>query len=325
MKWGILSTGTIAKNFAQTAKQMPDVQVQAVASRSAGSTKAFAEAFAIPTAHDSYEALANDPNVDIVYVATPHSRHYEDMKLLIGAGKHVLCEKSFTTDAEQAKEIFALAKKKNVFVMEAFWTKFIPLYRQIEDILQSGRIGEIRAVTAQYGYTTAREARKFDPALAGGTLLDIGVYAIGFACMMLGYAFDDVHSHLVMNDAGTDALDAIALRKGKAVAQLTTVIGANMPVFGAVYGTKGHIDIPEFKNPTRAVLHIDGQPPVEIEQPFEINGFEYEIREAQACVGAGKGQSERMTGEQTVAVMRIMDEIRRQNGLRFPFEKQSAR
>ena len=110
----------------------------------AGAAKAFAEAFAIPTAHDSYEALANDPNVDIVYVATPHSRHYEDMKLLIGAGKHVLCEKSFTTDAEQAKEIFALAKKKNVFVMEAFWTKFIPLYRQIEDILQSGRIGEIR-------------------------------------------------------------------------------------------------------------------------------------------------------------------------------------
>ena len=143
--------------------------------------------------------------------------------------------------------------------------------------------------------------------------------------MMMGYAFDDVHSHLVMNDAGTDALDAIALRKGKAVAQLTTVIGANMPVFGAVYGTKGHIDIPEFKNPTRAVLHIDGQPPVEIAQPFEINGFEYEIREAQACAGAGKGQSERMTGEQTVAVMRIMDEIRRQNGLRFPFEKQSAR
>ena len=151
--------GDNRQNFAQTAKQMPDVQVQAVASRSAGSAKAFAEAFAIPTAHDSYEALANDPNVDIVYVATPHSRHYEDMKLLIGAGKHVLCEKSFTTDAEQAKEIFALAKKKNVFVMEAFWTKFIPLYRQIEDILQSGRIGEIRAVTAQYGYTTAREAR----------------------------------------------------------------------------------------------------------------------------------------------------------------------
>lgn len=137
--------------------------------------------------------------------------------------------------------------------MEAFWTKFIPLYRQIEEILESGKLGEIRAVTAQYGYTTARETRKFDPALAGGTLLDIGVYAIGFACMMMGYAFDDVRSELVMNSAGTDALDAITLRKGKTIAQLTTAIGVNMPTFAAVYGTKGHIDIPEFKNPTRAV------------------------------------------------------------------------
>ena len=320
MRWGILSTGPIAKNFEQTAGQMPDVRMQAVASRHAESAEACAKAFGIPTAHGSYEALADDPNVEIVYVATPHSRHYEDMKLLIEAGKHVLCEKSFTTDARQAKEIFALAQKKNVFVMEAFWTKFIPLYRQIEEVLQSGKLGEIRAVTAQYGYTTAREARKFDPALAGGTLLDIGVYAIGFACMMLGYAFDDVRGDLVMNSVGTDALDAITLRKGKAVAQLTTAIGANMPTFGAVYGTKGHIDIPDFKNPTRAVLHPDGQEPVELAHPFEINGFEYEIREAQACAEAGHLQSERMTGEQTIAVMRIMDEIRRQNGYRFPFE-----
>ena len=320
MRWGILSTGTIAKNFAQTAGQMPDVQMQAVASRHKESAEAFAGTYEIPTAHGSYEALANDPDVEIVYVATPHSRHYEDMKLLIESDKHVLCEKSFTTDAKQAREIFALAKKKNVFVMEAFWTKFIPLYRQIEAILESGKLGEIRAVSAQYGYTTAREARKFDPALAGGTLLDIGVYAIGFACMMLGYAFDDVRGDLVMNNVGTDALDAITLRKGKAVAQLTTAIGVNMPTFGAVYGTKGHIDIPEFKNPTRAVLHLDGQEPVELAQPFEINGFEYEIREAQACAEAGKLQSERMTGEQTIAVMRIMDELRRQNGYRFPFE-----
>ena len=205
--------------------------------------------------------------------------------------------------------------------MEAFWTKFIPLYRQIEEILESGKLGEIRAVTAQYGYTTARETRKFDPALAGGTLLDIGVYVIGFACMMMGYAFDDVRSELVMNSAGTDALDAITLRKGRTIAQLTTAIGVNMPTFAAVYGTKGHIDIPEFKNPTRAVLHLDGQEPVELAHPFEINGFEYEIREAQACAEAGSLQSERMTGQQTIAVMRIMDEIRRQNGFRFPFER----
>ena len=132
LKWGILSTGTIAKNFAQTARAMGDVSLHAVASRSVEAADAFGDVYGIAVRHASYEALAHDKDVDIVYVATPHSRHYEDMKLLIGAGKHVLCEKSFTTDARQAEEIFALAQEKGVFVMEAFWTKLIPLYRQIE-------------------------------------------------------------------------------------------------------------------------------------------------------------------------------------------------
>ena len=186
--------------------------------------------------------------------------------------------------------------------------------------MASGALGEIRAVTAQYGYTTAREARKFDPAQAGGTLLDIGVYAIGFACMMLGYAFDSVHSSLVMNSAGTDAVDAVILRKGGAVASLTCAIGAQMPVFGAVYGSRGRIEIPNFKCPQQATVCIDGEAPYTIERPFDVNGYEYEIREAMACVAAGKTQSDIMTPEQSVAVMEIMDEIREQNGFRFPFE-----
>ncbi|HIS96052.1 MAG TPA: Gfo/Idh/MocA family oxidoreductase [Candidatus Ventricola gallistercoris] len=321
LKWGILSTGTIAKNFAQTARDMGDISLHAVASRNVEAADAFGDAYGIAVRHASYEALAHDKDVDIVYVATPHSRHYEDMKLLIGAGKHVMCEKSFTTDARQAAEIFALAQEKGVFVMEAFWTKFIPLYRQIERIIAEGIIGEIRMVTALYGYTTGRQARKFDATLAGGTLLDIGVYTIGFACMMLGYQMDAIGSMLLLNGEGTDATDAITLRKGNAVAQLTCAIGANTPVHGAVYGTKGHIDIPDFKNPQCATLYVDGQAPVSLEHPFEVNGFEYEIREAERCVQEGRLQSDVMTGEQTVAVMRIMDEIRRQNGMHFPFER----
>jgi len=320
MNWGILSTGVIAKNFAETARRMGDVQILAVASRTMESASAFADAYGIERRYDSYEALARDPDVDIVYVATPHSRHYEDMKLMIAHGKHVLCEKSFTTDAAQAKEIYALAREKGVFVMEAFWTKLIPVYREVEKVIASGAIGEIRTVTAQYGYTTAREARKFDAQLAGGTLLDIGVYAIGFACMMLGYTFDSVQSNLVINSAGTDAIDAVILRRGDAVASLVTAIGAVIPTHGAVYGTKGHIDIPEFKNPERVAVHIDGQEPYVIERPFEVNGFEYEIREAQDCVRAGRLESSLMTAEQSIAVMAIMDEIRAQNGLKFPFE-----
>ena len=321
LRWGILSTGVIAKNFAETARRMGGVELTAVASRSAQSAEAFGEAYGIPKRYASYEALAADPEVDIVYVATPHSRHYADMKLLIGAGKHILCEKSFTTDAAQAVEVLRMARERGVFVMEAFWTKLIPVYREVERLIAEGAIGEVRSVTAQYGYTTGREARKFDAALAGGTLLDIGVYAIGLACMMLGYSFDDVLSQLILNDAGTDATDAILLRRGRAVAQLTCGIGFNMPTHGAVYGTKGHIDIPEFKNPERVTLFVDGEAPRVIERPFEVNGYEYEIREAERCVSEGKLQSGLMTWEQTVSVMRIMDEVRRQNGMRFPFEK----
>ena len=322
IRWGILSTGTIARNFAETAARMGgEIDILAVASRSMASAEAFADRYGIARRYDSYEALAADPDVDIVYVATPHSRHYEDMKLLIAHGKHILCEKSFTTDAAQAREIFRLAGEQGVFVMEAFWTKLIPVYRDVERLIAQGAIGEVRTVTAQYGYTTGREARKFDAALAGGTLLDIGVYAIGFACMMLSYSFDDVLSQLILNDAGTDATDAIILRRGKAVAQLTCGIGFAMPTHGAVYGTKGHIDIPEFKNPERVTLCVDGEAPRVIERPFEVNGYEYEIREAERCVREGKLQSELMTWEQTVSVMRIMDEVRRQNGLRFPFER----
>ena len=322
MNWGILSTGVIARNFAETARRMGDeVTLYAVASRSRESADAFADQYGIPVRYASAEDLARDPNVDIVYIGTPHSAHAEGMRCMIAHGKPVLCEKSFTTDARQAREIFALAKEKDVFVMEAFWTKLCPVYREVERVLASGALGEIRAVTAQYGYNTAREARKFDPQMAGGTLLDIGVYAIGFACMMLGYDIDSVQSNLVMNGAGTDAIDAIILRKGNAVASLTCAIGAQMPTMGAVYGSKGRIEIPEFKNPQQVTVCIDGQAPYTISRPFEVNGFEYEIREAMACVAAGKTQSSVVTPAQTIAVMEIMDQVRAQNSLTFPFER----
>lgn len=322
MNWGILSTGVIARNFAETARRMGGrATLYAVASRSQERADAFADAYDIPVRYASAEAMASDPNVDIVYIATPHSAHDEGLRIMIEHGKPVLCEKSFTTDARQAREIFALAKEKHVFVMEAFWTKLCPVYREVERVLASGAIGEIRAVTAQYGYTTAREARKFDPQLAGGTLLDIGVYAIGFACMMMGYDVDAVASNLVMNDVGTDAIDAIILRRGGAVANLTCAIGAQMPTTGTVFGTKGRIEIPEFKNPQRVTVIVDGQEPTVLERPFDVNGYEYEIREAMACVAAGKTQSELITPAQTIAVMEIMDQVRAQNNMKFPFER----
>ena len=322
MKWGIVSTGVMATVFADTVRAMDgEATLCAVASRSMESANAFADRYGIPGRYDSCEALARDPEVDIVYIATPHNHHAEDMKRIIACGKPILCEKSFTVNAQEAREVFALAQEKGVFVMEAFWTKLCPVYREGERVLASGEIGEIRAVTAQYGYTTARQARKFDASLAGGTLLDIGVYAVGFACMCLGYAPDAISSQLIMNDAGTDAIDAITLRRGDAVAQLTCAIGAQIPVKGVIYGTKGRMEIPEFKNPQVVTVYAEDRAPYEIRRPFDVNGYEYEIREAMACVAAGKLHSEHITPAQTVAVMEIMDAVRAQNGLKFPFEK----
>lgn len=324
IRWGILSTGMIAKNFAEVARGLGgEVEVEAVASRTPAGAQDFAQAYGIPKAYGSYEALAEDPDVDIVYVATPHSRHYEDMMLMLRNGKHVLCEKSFTVSAEEARAIYAEARARGLLVIEAFWTKFLPIYREVERRVGAGMIGEVKLVTAQYGYKTAREARKLDPALAGGALLDIGVYCIGFAAMVLGYAPLDIRAAMLLNDAGTDAYDAVTLAYDGAVAQLTSAIGAQMPVFAGIYGTKGRIEIPEFKNPQRFVTYIDGKEPDAFELPFKVNGYEYQMLEAQACLRAGRTQSDIMTPEQSVAIMRIMDEARRQGGLRFPFEAQA--
>lgn len=324
IKWGIISTGAIAHSFAQCVANMGgETVIAAVGSRDEVSAREFADEFGIAKAYGSYEALASDPDVDIIYIGTPHSMHYENMLLCLEHGKNVMCEKSFTVTAKQAEEIFSLSKQKNLFVMEAFWTKFIPIYREVEKIISDGAIGKINFVAAQYGYCTSdmRAIRKFDPNLAGGALLDIGVYNIGFACMMLGYNPKEVFSTAVMGGAGTDELSGIILRyENGAIAQLTTAIQTEIPVLGCVYGTKGRIIIPEFKNPKRIEVILQNGPGFTKEQTYQSTGFEYEIREAEHCVARGKTQSDIMTAEQSIAVMRIMDRVRSIWGMKFSFE-----
>ncbi len=211
LNWGILSTGTIAKKFAATMTRLADSgRVLAVASRSRETAAGFAAEHGIARAYGSYEELVRDPDVDIVYVATPHSLHYENAKLCLEHGKHVLCEKSFAVNAAQAERLFELARGKKLFIMEAFWTKFLPAYGLVAAELAAGTIGEVVHFRAQYGFapTGARYVRKFDPALAGGALLDIGVYTLGVAAMVLGYRPRRLHSQAVMGEYGTDKLTA---------------------------------------------------------------------------------------------------------------------
>lgn len=324
INWGILATGTIAKKFATTLTELSDGgKLLAVASRNEENARHFAKEYGVSKAYGSYIDLVSDPEVDVIYVATPHSLHYENVKLCLEHGKHVLCEKSFTVNATQAKELFKLAKEKNLFIMEAFWTKFLPAYRLLNETLAQGTIGELTHFRAQYGFapTGARYVRKFDPQLAGGTLLDIGVYAIGVACMLLGYKPSQLHSTAIMGEYGTDKFDSLMLSYENGVsAHLITAIGTQIDPEAVLFGTKGHIVLPNFSALQNFTVVLNDGKKYTQEAPFAINGFEYQIKEAAACIQAGKLESTIMSQQNTLAVMALMDKARAAWKLNFPCE-----
>jgi predicted dehydrogenase len=323
INWGILSTGTIANKFAATISRLDDAgRVLAVASRSREKAAAFAAEHGVPRAYGDYGDLVRDKDIDVVYVATPHSHHYENARLCLEYGKHVLCEKSFTVNAAQAAELIALAREKRLFIMEAFWTKFLPAYGLLAGELAGGAVGEVTHFRAQYGFapTGARYVRKFDPALAGGALLDIGVYALGVAAMVLGYRPAALYSRAVMGEYGTDMFDSMMLEYDSgATAHLITTIGSVIPTEAAIFGTQGRIVLPEF-TALQEFTVVSGGGERTVKAPFEVNGFEYQIRETERCLRAGLSESPAMTHEQTLAVMGLMDTARAQWRLRFPCE-----
>lgn len=322
--WGILSTGTIAKKFANTISQLSECgNVLAVASRQEETAKQFAIEYQIPKAYTNYRELAEDPEIDVIYIATPHSFHYENAKLCLENGKNVLCEKSFTTNAAQARELIALAREKNLFIMEAFWTKFLPAYQELHRILKDGVIGEVTHFRAQYGFapTGARYIRKFDPQLAGGALLDIGVYAIGVAAMVVGYNPKEVHSKGIIGEYGTDTFNSIMLDYENGVtAHLITTIGSIIDPQAVIFGTKGHILLPEFSALQSFQVVLDDGTQYIKDFPFGINGFEYQINEVERCLKNHAVESSVMTHQNTIDVMSLMDKIRSDWGLRFPCE-----
>ncbi len=325
-KWGILATGTIAHKFAQTIKGMgEEATVIACASRNEEKAKCFAKEYNIPKYYGSYEALVQDKEVDAIYICTPNNFHYENMKMCIEAGKAVLCEKPFTVNKKEAEEIFALAKEKKVFVMEAFWVKLLPLYKELHQLIETGSIGEVRHLRAEYGFiaTGARKDRKFDSSLAGGALLDIGIYNIGFASMVMGYYPKKIVSSMQKNAYGTDEFETMILEyEGGRTASLTSTIGMAIPTQGVIYGTEGKIILPDYQKAECLIVErYDGEKQ-EIIRPFEVTGFEYQMREVAKCLKEGKLNSSIQTPENTLAVMQIMDDLRKSWELRFDCEKQ---
>lgn len=322
MNVGILGAGRIAVTMARTLNGMKEAECYAVASRNLEKAQKFAADNHVEKAYGSYEEMLSDENVDLVYVATPHSHHLEHAKLCISYGKPVLCEKSFTANAAQARELLDYAAEKKVFITEAIWTRYMPSRKMIDDIIASGELGEIKMLTANLGYELTDKDRMLRPDLAGGALLDVGVYTLNFASMVLGDDVVKMTSECVKTDTGVDGQDAIILtyRDGK-LAVLHTGMWADTEQYGIVYGTKGYliacninnIDVIRIYAPDRSLIR-------EVKVPEQITGYEYEVLACKRALAAGELECGEMPHAETMRIMEWMDALRKEWGIVYPFE-----
>lgn len=323
MKIGVLGTGAIAECVCPTMAKLDELECYGIASRSLEKAESFRKAYGFQKAYGSYEELLEDDEVELIYVAVPHSHHYECMKMCIEHGKPVICEKAFTVNAQQAKEIYALAQEKKVFATEAMWTRYMPSRTKLQEVLQSGTIGEIRALTANLAYNVAHRQRLHDPALAGGALLDVGVYGINFALMHFGKEISRVESSVQMLPSGVDEMETISIfyKDGK-MANITAGITSRSDRQGIFYGSHGYIVVNNINNPQSISVYDDKDCLLSRwEAPKQISGYEYEFLECVKAIRNGRWESWSIPLEESVFMMEIMDEIRRQWGLVYPQEK----
>ncbi len=322
-RWGILGTGSIAKQFARGLNDTPDAVLQAVGSRAQESADAFGDAFAVPTRHASYEALANDPNVDAIYVSTPHPFHKDNSILCLQAGKAVLCEKPFTINAAEAEAVAHVARSEGAFLMEAMWSRFFPAMQQVKQWLDEGAIGPVRLVSADFGFRAGinPESRLFNPALGGGALLDVGIYVTSFASFVLGPNPTHIESMAHIGETGVDEQNALILGYDSgAMALLTSAVRTSTPHEATIVGTEGTIRIPtHFWKAAKASLKA-GDREEEIEFEVRGNGYNYEAAEVGRCLQEGLLESPTMPLDETIALMKILDAVRAQWGLTYPME-----
>jgi predicted dehydrogenase len=323
-RWGVLGPGSIAHRFVEGVRVLPDHAIQAVGSRTLANAKSFAGKYDIPNAHEGYAALVRDPEVDAVYVATPHPFHCEHTILALSAGKHVLCEKPFAINARQAEEMVAVARANDRFLMEAMWTRFFPIMEKLRGLVADGAIGRVTLVQADFGFRGGfdEEGRLYNPALGGGALLDVGVYTVSLASMLLGEPDRVMGLAKLHPETGVDETAAFVLgHSDGSLALLSTAIDTNTPHEAWILGTDGRIHLPAtWWKPERMTLIRSGKPAEEIQVPVESSGFQFEIAEVAKGARAGKHESQTLPLSETVAIMRTMDRLREQWGLKYPME-----
>lgn len=324
IRWGILGPGAIARKFAEGLSVLPDAELVAVGSRSQASADKFGDEYNVPRRHASYAALANDPDVDIIYVATPHAMHKENSLLCLNAGKPVLCEKPFTINAAEAREVIALARSKKLFLMEAMWTRFIPAVVKTRELIASGAIGEVRMLNSHFGFRAEPDerGRLNDPALGGGSLLDVGVYPIAFAHMVFGGAPERITSMAALDAQGIDEQAGFLLGfAGGKLAVCSSAVSTVTPYDTFVLGTTGMIKVhaPFWCSERISILRED-QPDEVIDCDRGGNGFNCEAAAAMQCLRDGQIEHPWMPLDESIAIMETMDTIRAQWGLKYPME-----
>ncbi|KPK96842.1 MAG: dehydrogenase [Planctomycetes bacterium SM23_65] len=324
IRWGIIGTGNIAKKFATGLQVCDDAELIAVGSRKQMTGDAFGEAFNVPRRHPSYEALANDPDVDVVYISTPHSLHHDNTILCLEAGKHVLCEKPFAINVRQGDEMIRVAREKKLFLMDAVWSRFQPAHMKLRELVGEGAIGEVRMVHSDFGFRTGGvdpKQRLFNPELGGGALLDVGVYNVQLASMLFGPP-TQVKALAHLGETGVDEQAAVILaHKDGRLAVSSTAIRTKTMHEAIVYGTKGWITIdPPWWRTNGLTLTVHGKDPEHIDATMTGNGYNYEAEEVMACIRAGKLESDIMPLDETLSILRTLDAIRAQWGLKYPME-----
>jgi len=324
MNVAILGAGIIANSMAEAINGLDDsVCAYAVASRDIDRAEAFARKWGFKKAYGSYEEMLNDPEVDLVYVATPHSHHLVHSKMCIDHGKAVLCEKPFTVNEEQAKELFDYAKEKNVFITEAIWTRYMPSRKLVDDTVASGIIGKPRMIVADLSYPIEGKGRMTDPNLAGGSLLDIGIYPINFTSMVFGDDIKDISGSCTYCDTGVDCQDSITVTYNDGrIAILSSSMQVATHRLGMIYGTEGYIHCTNVNNIEKIeVFNSDHELIKEVPVPAQVNGYEYEVLACKRVLEEGGLECEEMPHEETLKMLRWMDKLRKDWGIKYPFEQ----
>ena len=323
IRWGILGCGSIAKKFAEGLTVIPDAELAACGSRTQESADAFGDQFEVARRHASYEALAADPEVDAIYVATPHPYHKENSILCLGEGKAVLCEKPFALNAGELQEVVDFARDKGVFLMEAMWTRFLPTMVRIRELLAAGKIGEPRMVISDFGFRSGwnPDGRLLNPALGGGGLLDVGIYATSFAFMAMGgKSPSQISSTASIGDTGVDEQAAwlFTYDEGQ-IAIGFSAVRTGTPQEATILGTEGRIraESPFWCGEKLTVVAGETET---IELPKVGNGYNYEAVEVGNCLRQGKLESDIMPLDESLRIMQTLDRIREPWGLKYPTE-----